>query len=307
MENIIEVKNVKKSYQDIVAVNEITFQVKKGEFFGFLGPNGAGKSTTINMMCTMLKPTSGEICINGFDAVKDETEVRKNIGIIFQENTLDQNLTAFENMMMHCKYYKIPKKDRQEKIEEVLNMVALWDKKDKIVNTFSGGMKRRLEIARGMLHSPKVLFLDEPTIGLDPQTKVHIWEYMFKLKERDNTTIFLTTHHMDEVEACDRIAIMDHGKIIALDTPKKLKEDLGGDIIELVSDDSKKLIAEIKNKYNINAMEKDGVIRFTVEKGSAFMTMFLKNVESVVKSINIRQPTLNDVFLHLTGRQMRDE
>ena len=307
MRKMIEVDNLRKSYKDLEAVKGISFSVEEGEFFGFLGPNGAGKSTSINMMCTMLMQTSGKVQINGFDTIKQEKQVRENIGIIFQENTLDKNLTAYENLNMHCKYYGIPKNEREERIDKVLEMVALGDKKKKTVNSFSGGMKRRLEIARGMLHNPRVLFLDEPTVGLDPQTKEHIWKYIFELREREHTTIFLTTHHMEEAEACDRIAIMDHGTIIALDTPKQLKDNLGGDVIELGTTEPEKLIHEIKEKYGIYAKQKEQLVRFHVVNGNEFMISFLKNVEVIINSINIRQPTLNDVFLNLTGRQMRDE
>lgn len=303
---MIEVEDLHKSYKDMEAVKGISFSVKKGEFFGFLGPNGAGKSTSINMMCTMLLPTQGRVLINGFDVVKDEKKVRESIGIIFQENTLDKNLTAYENLKMHCKYYKIPKEEREDRIDKVLEMVALSDKKKKAVNSFSGGMKRRLEIARGMLHNPKVLFLDEPTVGLDPQTKEHIWKYIFELREKEHTTIFLTTHHMEEAEACDRIAIMDHGQIIALDTPRNLKNNLGGDVIELGTEQPNNLIKEIEAKYHIQAKAKEQVVRFHVKDGNYFITEFLKTAEVVINSVNIRQPTLNDVFLNLTGRQMRD-
>lgn len=306
MKNIIEVSQLSKKYKTFEAVKNISFSIKEGEFFGFLGPNGAGKSTTMNMLCTMLEPTSGTAYINGFDVVNQSQKVRENIGIVFQENTLDSKLTANENLLMHCKYYDVLKSERKERINTVLEMVGLLDKKDKIVGIFSGGMKRRLEIARGLLHYPRVLFLDEPTIGLDPQTKTYIWEYIFNIQKKQKTTIILTTHYMDEAEACDRVAIMDDGKIIELDSPTKLKNDLGGDVIELHSSEPEKLIQEIKNKYGIDAIKNKDVISFNINKGDEFVVKLLKEINTSLNSVNFRRPTLNDVFLELTGRKIRD-
>ena len=211
MENIIEISNLKKAYGSFEAVKGVNCSVKKGEIFGFLGPNGAGKSTTINMLSTMIRPSSGKAMINGFEVTSQQAKVRESIGIIFQENTLDEKLTAYENLLLHCRLYSVPKNVRAERIKEVLEMVELTDKKDNLVKTFSGGMKRRLEIARGLLHYPKVIFLDEPTVGLDPQTRDHIWQYILKLEEKAGITVFLTTHYMDEAEHCDRFAVIDDG------------------------------------------------------------------------------------------------
>ena len=215
MENIIVVKNLVKEFKKIKAVDKLSFVVKKGEIFAFLGPNGAGKTTTIKMLTTLLMPTSGKIKINGFDPTKDKHNIRKSIGIVFQDPSLDDELTAYENMKFHGILYNVPKELRKKRIEELLKYVELWDRKDSLVKTFSGGMKRRLEIARGLLHHPKIFFLDEPTLGLDPQTRNHIWSYIKELNKKENITIFFTTHYMDEAaQVADRIGIIDKGKII---------------------------------------------------------------------------------------------
>ncbi len=222
---IISVKNLTKRFGDFVAVNDITFDVEKGEIFAFLGPNGAGKSTTIKMLTTLLHPTQGQILINGFDPVKKQDEARKSFGIVFQDPSLDEELTAMENMEFHGVLYKVPKDLREKRIKELLEIVELWDRKDSIVKTFSGGMRRRLEIARGLLHHPKIFFLDEPTIGLDPQTRNQIWNYIENLNKKEDITVFFTTHYMEEADrVADRVAIIDQGKIIIQGTPKKLKE-----------------------------------------------------------------------------------
>jgi len=224
MENTIEIKNLTKKYKDFTAVNDISFDVKKGEIFAFLGPNGAGKTTTIKMLTTLAEPTSGKIAINGFDPTKDSDKVRASFGIVFQDPSLDEELTAYENLDMHGMLYKVKLKDRKERIEQLLKFVELWDRRKDLVKHFSGGMKRRLEIARGFLHHPKVLFLDEPTIGLDPQTRNHIWEYLKKMNKEEGTTVFLTTHYMEEADkVSDRIAIIDHGEIVAQGTAEELK------------------------------------------------------------------------------------
>jgi len=219
----ISVKNLSKHFAQVLAVEGISFEVKKAEVFGFVGPNGAGKTTTINILCTLLLPSAGEAIVNGFNVVTSPNEVRKSIGIIFQDPSLDERLTAYENLNFHGMIYHLSPKARKARIEEVLNMVGLYPKKDYIVRTFSGGMKRRLEIARGLMHMPKILFLDEPTIGLDPQTRQYIWDYILSISEREKITVFLTTHYMDEAEICRRVGIIDHGRIVALDTPGALK------------------------------------------------------------------------------------
>lgn len=307
MNNIIEVRSLGKKFDDLEAVKNISFEVKEKEIFGFLGPNGAGKTTTINMLCTMLKPSHGTASVNGYSIINSPNEVRKSIGIIFQENTLDEKLTANENLLLHCRFYRVPKKERETRIKESLNIVELSDKRNKIVETFSGGMKRRLEIARGLLHYPKVLFLDEPTLGLDPQTRAHVWEFILKLKEKAGITMFLTTHYMEEAEICSRVAIIDYGKLIALDTPDELKSRVGGDIIEISTLDNKASKKEIESKYNKEVTENQKILSFKVDKGHKFLVSFIKSFKIPIKSINLRRPTLNDVFLKLTGRQIRDE
>ena len=233
MESIIETKNLTKKYGEFSAVDNVSFQVKKGEIFAFLGPNGAGKTTTIKMLTTLTHPTSGQIMINGFDPVKHPDEARVSFGIVFQDPSLDDDLTAYENLDMHGMLYKVLKKQRAERIEQLLNFVELWDRRKDLVKHFSGGMKRRLEIARGFLHHPKVLFLDEPTIGLDPQTRNHIWTYLKKMNKEEGTTVFLTTHYMEEADkVSDKIAIIDHGKIVASGTSEELKSQTQKDSLE---------------------------------------------------------------------------
>lgn len=307
MEHIVEVKDLKKKYKDKEAVKGVRFNVEKGEIFGFLGPNGAGKSTTINMLSTIIQPSGGEAFVNGYDNVKEKNKVRASIGLIFQENTLDEKLTANENLKLHCKFYGVPKEKREERIQEVLEIVDLSDKRKNIVETFSGGMKRRLEIARGLLHYPRVLFLDEPTVGLDPQTRDHIWEYILRLKEKAGITIFLTTHYMDEAEICDRVAVMDHGELIALDTPDALKTNVGGDIIEIETTDNDEAENMIKETYGHEVKRTGEKLTFNVEKGNEFLVRFVKEFPIDILTVNLRRPTLNDVFLQLTGREIREE
>ena len=232
-EAAIEVRDLVKSFGDFTAVDHLNFSVPHGEIFGFLGPNGAGKSTTIKMLCTLLRPTSGTATVNGFDVARQPNEVRASIGIIFQDFSLDERITAEENLRFHCMIYHVPRAERQQRIAQVLEMVDLSDRANDKVGTFSGGMKRRLEIARGLLHHPAVLFLDEPTVGLDPQTRERLWEQIHVLRKQQAMTVFMTTHYMDEAEHCDRIGIIDHAKMIALDTPQELKAMIGGDVVRL--------------------------------------------------------------------------
>ncbi|WP_077329758.1 ATP-binding cassette domain-containing protein [Virgibacillus siamensis] len=307
MKPIVEVDGLKKRYKNFEAVKGVNLTVGEGEIFGFLGPNGAGKSTTINMLSTIIKPTGGEALINGFNIVEEKNRVRESIGLIFQESTLDEKLTANENLMLHCRFYKVPKEKREARIQEVLEIVDLADKRKQVVETFSGGMKRRLEIARGLLHYPRVLFLDEPTVGLDPQTRNHIWEYILRLKKKAGITIFLTTHYMDEAEICDRVAVMDHGQLIALDTPDNLKTNVGGDIIEISTADNEDAKTAIAEMYGCEVKESDRALTFQVDQGSAFLVQFVKEFPIEILTVNLRRPTLNDVFLQLTGREIREE
>lgn len=307
MEKIIEVSQLTRSYGSMLAVDGVSFEVFKGEVFGFLGPNGAGKSTTINMLCTTLKVSSGTARINGFDIIKETAQVRENIGIIFQEASLDDKLTALENMKLHCVMYQVPRQIREQRINNVLNIVELWDRRNSLVNTYSGGMKRRLEIARGLLHYPKVLFLDEPTIGLDPQTRSHIWQYITDLRKSEGITVFLTTHYMEEAEQCDRIAIMDSGKIVALDTPANLKSQVGGDAVVLKTADDNKSADIIRERYRVEVSSDQTGLRFHVQKGQEFLAPFIKEFPVPILNISMYQPTLNDVFLKITGKTIRDE
>ena len=245
-ETVITVSGLVKRYGDVEAVRGIDFEVAAGEIFGFLGPNGAGKSTTINMLCTLVRPSGGAARVAGHDVVSERDEVRRNIGLVFQDTTLDGYLSAEQNLRLHAELYGVPRELVGERMRQVMEMVGLWERRDSLVNTFSGGMKRRLEIARGLLHSPRVLFLDEPTVGLDPQTRSSIWRYIRELKAREDITIFLTTHYMDEAEYCDRIAIMDQGRIIVLDTPQALKANVGRDRVQIETDDDQAAIAALR-------------------------------------------------------------
>jgi len=307
MNNIIEVKNLARQFNGLTAVDHISFEVKKGEIFGFLGPNGAGKSTTINMLSTLLIPTEGEATINSFDVLTRRDDVRKSIGLVFQDPSLDDRLTAEENLRFHAKLYGVPKEEYKKRMEEVLRLVDLWDRKENIIKTFSGGMKRRLEIARGLIHYPQVLFLDEPTLGLDPQTRAHLWEYILRLKKERAMTIFMTTHYMNEAENCDRIAVIDHGKIVALDTPANLKKQVGGDIIKMTSGQHRKLKEELEKRYNKEVKEEDGKLRLEVADGEKFLPRLFNELDTKIDSIELHKPTLDDVFLHLTGRKIREE
>ena len=236
-----------KRYGELTAVDEISFEVEPGEIFGFLGPNGAGKTTTIKMLCTLAAPTAGSALVAGYDIVRQRADVRRNIGLVFQDPTLDAYLTAEQNLRFHAELYGMPKAWVPDRMREVLEMVGLWERRGGRVQTFSGGMRRRLEIARGLMHSPRVLFLDEPTVGLDPQTRASIWTYIHELREREEITIFLTTHYMDEAENCDRIAIMDAGKVVVLDTPDRLKASIGTDRVQITTDDDEAAIAALRD------------------------------------------------------------
>jgi ABC-2 type transport system ATP-binding protein len=304
--NVIEVKELTRNFGKLIAVNKVSFHVSEGEIFGFLGPNGAGKTTTISMLCTLLRPTGGEATLCDHDVLRERNEVRRCIGLVFQDPTLDEYLTAEQNLRFHAYAYKIPGELREKRIAEVLSLVDLSDRRKNRVRTFSGGMKRRLEIARGLLHSPRILFLDEPTLGLDPQTRRHIWDFILQLRQQQNLTIFLTTHYMDEAENCDRISVIDHGRIIALDTPEKLKDSLGGDVVTLIAEDNQKAALELKEKFNLAPEIQNGHITFSTPHGEMFLPRLIQNFQSKLVSIGIRRPTLDDVFLKLTGRAIRD-
>jgi ABC-2 type transport system ATP-binding protein len=304
---IIEVEHLVKSYHDLVAVNDVSFSVDQGEVFGLLGPNGAGKTTVINILCTLSKPTSGKALINGFDVVRQRSQVRQCIGLVFQDPSLDERLTALENLEFHSRVYNIPASVGKERIEQVLRMVELWERRRDIVKTFSGGMKRRLEIARGLIHRPKVLFLDEPTLGLDPQTRHRLWDFILGLRQQEGTTVFLTTHYMDEAEYASRIAVMDYGKLIALDNPKGLKGMVGGDLISLSTVDNQKVQAELQERYHIESRSDGEQITFEFANGERFIPVLIKELDTEILSVSLRRPTLDDVFLKLTGHRLRDE
>ncbi|OGO22293.1 MAG: ABC transporter ATP-binding protein [Chloroflexi bacterium RBG_16_50_9] len=306
-DDIITVENLVKKFGDLSAVNDISFRIGSGEIFGFLGPNGAGKTTTINILCTLLKPTSGRAIINGFDVTNQQSQVRQSIGLVFQDPSLDDRLSGLQNLRFHAMVYNVPASVREERIEFMLKMVELWDKRNNFVRTYSGGMKRRLELARGLLHYPKVLFLDEPTLGLDPQTRNHIWDYVLELRKREGTTIFLTTHYMDEAEKADRIAIIDHGRLVAMDTPEYLKNMVGKDIISVKTVDNEKAAEEIRQRYQTESRHDGGDLSFEVSNGDEFLPAFIKEFSTGIIGISLRRPTLEDVFLKLTGREIREE
>jgi len=304
---IVEVAHLERRFGAMEAVRDVSFQVSPGEVFGFLGPNGAGKTTTINILCTLLTPTAGTATINGFDVVAEANKVRGSIGLVFQQPTLDESLTAKQNMLFHAYAYGMPAEEHKRQIPRLLTMVELWERRKDRVRDFSGGMRRRLEIARGLLHQPKVLFLDEPTLGLDPQTRRRIWEYLGELRERQDLTIFLTTHYMDEAENCDRVAVIDHGRIVALDTPDRLKAGVGGDLISITTPAPEPAAEEIRHRYGVSPAIEDHVVRFQVAGGEAFLPDFVRTFNQPLEAIALRRPTLDDVFLHLTGREIRDD
>jgi ABC-2 type transport system ATP-binding protein len=280
--------------------------VQSGEIFGFLGPNGAGKSTTINMLCTLVRPSGGAAHVAGHDVVTERDEVRRNIGLVFQDTTLDGYLTAEQNLRLHAELYGVPREAVLPRMTQVMEMVGLWERRGSLVNTFSGGMKRRLEIARGLLHSPRVLFLDEPTVGLDPQTRSSIWSYIRELKNTEDITIFLTTHYMDEAEYCDRIAIMDQGKIIVLDTPEALKASVGKDRVQISTDDDEAAIAALAERFAIEAKVAEGMVTFGVGEGEHFVPRLFAELGQPIRSVNVSRPSLDDVFMSYTGTTIRD-
>jgi ABC-2 type transport system ATP-binding protein len=302
----VSVRDLVKTYGEVRAVRGVNFEVAMGEVFGFLGPNGAGKTTTINMLCTLAKPTSGNARVAGHDVVTERDDVRRNIGLVFQDPTLDGYLTAAQNLRLHAELYGVQSDLVVPRMRQVMEMVGLWDRKDSVVGTFSGGMRRRLEIARGLMHSPRVLFLDEPTIGLDPQTRRSIWSYIRELKEREEITIFMTTHYMDEAEWCDRIAIMDHGEIVALDSPDALKGGVGTDRVTIHTDDNDKAIAALERQFGVEAKVSEGAVVFGVPAGEEFVPRLFAEFEMPIRSVSVSRPTLDDVFMSYTGSTIRD-
>jgi ABC-2 type transport system ATP-binding protein len=305
MDDVITVEGLGKDFGSFTAVAAIDFTVRRREIFGFLGPNGAGKTTTINMLATLLRPSRGRATLAGHDVVARPTEVRQAIGMVFQDPSLDDRLTAEENLHFHALIYNVPAAVRRQRAEQVLDIVGLTDRRGSLVRTYSGGMKRRLEIARGLLHHPQVLFLDEPTVGLDPQTRNAIWGHVRRLRDEVGITVFMTTHYMDEAENCDRIAIIDHGQIQALDTPLALKRRLGGDTV-IVSGDAA-LQQDLAARYGVVVQQTGEELHFQVEHGAEFVPRLAVDFQGRLRSIQVKQPSLDDVFLHLTGRAIREE
>jgi ABC-2 type transport system ATP-binding protein len=297
----VDVHGLRKSYGEIEAVKGVDFDVAVGETFGFLGPNGAGKSTTIKILCTLAKATGGSASVAGFDVTKERDQVRRNIGLVFQDTTLDSYLSAEQNLRFHAELYGMPRESVQPRLQQVMEMVGLWERRASKVLTFSGGMKRRLEIARGLMHSPRVLFLDEPTVGLDPQTRASIWEYIELLKQQEDITIFLTTHYMDEAEHCDRIAIMDAGQLVALDTPAALKASVGTDRVTIRTADDAVALERLPGAVQTS----DGIV-ISVEDGESYVPELFGSLGVPITHVSIRKPSLDDVFLSYTGRTIRD-
>ncbi len=302
MSSIIEVSRFTKSYGDYLAVDDISFTVEEGAIFAFLGPNGAGKSTTINTLCTILDKSSGELKINGHDVSKQKDDVRKDIGIVFQETTLDAALTVEENLKFHCKFYNVPKNEVNERIGFVLDLVDMQDRRRSPVGSLSGGMKRRVEIARGLVHYPKVLFLDEPTAGLDPQTRANVWDYINKLQKQKNITIFLTKHYMDEAEICSAVAIIDHGKIAAFDSPENLKRQFatpGARIETEAPAQVEKYLLSNNCKFDM----KNGTFYFSA--GTPVILELLTRFKDSISDFEVSKGSINDVFLAVTGKEIR--
>jgi len=303
---VIEVSGLTKRYGEVEAVRGIDLAVTAGETFGFLGPNGAGKTTTIKILCTLATATSGLARVAGFDTATQRDAVRRNIGLVFQDTTLDSYLTAEQNLRFHAELYGVPRDAVPPRMRQVLDMVGLWDRKDSLVSTFSGGMQRRLEIARGLLHAPHVLFLDEPTVGLDPQTRSSIWAYINDLKRREDITIFLTTHYMDEAEHCGRIAIIDHGKIVAMDTPEALKASVGKDRVQIQTADDQAAIAALAAVFGIAAAVHEGAVTFSVASGEQFVPRLFAELGVPIRAVSVSRPSLDDVFMSYTGKTIRD-
>ncbi len=311
MDYMVETNDISKSYDDFTAVDSVNLKIPRDSVFGVLGPNGAGKTTLISMLCTILRPTSGTAVVNGFDVAKNSKDVRASIGIVFQSRALDDMLTGREHLQMHASLYGVPSNLRKQRIEEVLDLIALGDKADEFTKTYSGGMKRRLEIGRGLIHHPKLLILDEPTLGLDPQTRENIWEYISKLNKAEDITVLLTTHYMDEADKlCDRIAIMNHGQIIKEDSPLNLKRELKADTITIQVDEQDRFIKEAeKLDFVKKIFVEDSEIKLMVERGENLITNlvnFANKYDITVNSIELTHPNLEDVFLNYTGTTITD-
>lgn len=304
MNPIIQVEHFSKKYGDFTAVDDISFTVEEGSIFAFLGPNGAGKSTTINTLCTILDKTEGTLIINGHDASRERALVRRDIGIVFQDSTLDAQMTVEENLKYHCSFYRVPKSEVRERISFALDLVELTQWRRAAVGSLSGGMKRRAEIARGLVHDPKVLFLDEPTTGLDPQTRANVWEYIQRLQKQKNMTIFLTTHYMDEAEVCSKVVIMDHGKIVAHDTPEHLKHQYTGTEVDVVCTQTEPLESALQER-DVPYRKVENKLMFHTKKASAALDI-LSAHRGEITDFEVKNGTLNEVFLAITGKEIRE-
>jgi ABC-2 type transport system ATP-binding protein len=302
----VAVHGLTKTYGAIEAVRGIDLEVARGETFGFLGPNGAGKSTTINILCTLVAPTAGTAAVAGLDVVADRAAVRRRIGLVFQDPTLDGPMSGEQNLRFHQELYGVDRRRAPARREEVLRTVGLWERRADPVSTYSGGMRRRLEIARGLLHSPQVLFLDEPTIGLDPQTRSSIWAYLAELHRTEEITVFVTTHYMDEAEHCDRIAIMNEGRIVALDTPDALKARVGADRITITTDDDEAALRSLREDLGLDPAVHEGAITVAVPDGAGFVPRLFDRLPVGIRSVTVTRPSLDDVFLAHTGTTIRD-
>jgi ABC-2 type transport system ATP-binding protein len=306
MVHAVETEGLTKRYGDLLAVDSLNLSIEEGEIFGLLGPNGAGKTTTLSMLATLLKPTSGTGRVNGYDILSHPADVRRSIGIVFQDPSSDDVLTGRENLYLHALMFGVPKDERRKRIDYVLSLVDLQDRANDVVKKYSGGMRRRLELARGLLHNPRVLFLDEPTLGLDPQTREHIWAYIENLVKSEKVTVIITTHYMDEADRlCNRVAIIDHGQVSALDSPGALKSKVGGEIIKLRVRSPN--IERLKDLNYVLSIDQSGsTLRLTV-KGAGVHLQEILGMVGAVDSVEVHTATLNDVFLHYTGREIREE
>jgi ABC-2 type transport system ATP-binding protein len=306
----VNVEKLTKQFGDFTAVDNVSFSISKGEVFGLLGPNGAGKTTTISMLATLLPPTSGKAEVEGKSISGGEDAVRRAIGIVFQDQSLDEELTAYENMDFHGRLYRMGGKLREKRAHELLGLVELEGRKDDLVKTFSGGMRRRLEIARGLMHHPKVLFLDEPTLGLDPQTRNRLWEYIAQLNKAEKITIILTTHYMEEADRlCGRVAIIDRGRIVTMGTPRELKNGIGGDVITINTQDQEGVRSRLAKEKWVKRIEKhNGTVTVNLLNAERHIAGMVKMLDGITMgSISVHKPTLEDVFLHFTGRTIREE
>ncbi|WP_326557170.1 ATP-binding cassette domain-containing protein [Micromonospora sp. NBC_01796] len=304
--NAVVAEGLRKIYGEVEAVVDLDLTVPAGVTFGFLGPNGAGKSTTIGMLCTVLRPTAGQAVVAGYDVTRQPDEVRRRIGLIFQESTLEKELTAAENLRFYADLFGVPRRRSRSAIPEMLDLVGLTDRAKTPVRMFSGGMRRRLELARGLLHAPRVLFLDEPTTGLDPQTRVAIWEHLHRLRREKDVTIFLTTHHLEEAENCDRIAIIDHGELVVEGTPPGLKAVVADDLVTLRTDDDEEAARAVRSRFGIEATTGASGVQVRVPDGAALVPRLCAELTVPVHAVSVTPPTLDDVFLHYTGRTIRD-